>query len=360
MSSASTPFVWPTRLPIAQAPMIGCAAPLAIAVGEAGGLGALACASLSPAKVVEEAAKIRAATAAPFVLNFFCHAPAAPNETADARWRERLRRYYEEIGLDPASVAPAGGRAPFDAAMAEAVETVRPAVVSFHFGLPQAALLARVKATGARVFSSATTVAEARWLEARGVDAVIAQGVEAGGHRGMFLTADVATQQGLFALLPQVVDAVKVPVIAAGGIGDGRAVAAALELGASAVQLGTSYLLTPQAGRSAPHRAAVKRAREGAETALTNVLTGRPARGIVNRAMRELGPLAPDAPAFPTASAWLDPVRLAYEKAGRDDLSMLWAGEAAALAREEDAGETTRRLWAEAQEVMHATGRRNA
>ena len=352
MSLPPHAFAWPTPLPIAQAPMIGCVAPLVIAVGEAGGLGALACASFSPARIVEEAAKIRAATLAPFVLNFFCHTPAPPDAAVAARWRDRLARYYGEIGLDPAAVQPAGGRAPFDAAMAEAVETVRPAIVSFHFGLPEDRLLARVKATGAKVFSSATTLAEARWLEARGADAIIAQGVEAGGHRGMFLTSDVATQQGLFALLLQVADAVKVPVIAAGGIADGRGIAAALALGATAVQIGTGYLLTPEAGRPEIHRAALRAARDGAETALTNVLTGRAARGIVTRFMREMGPLAPDAPAFPTASAWLDPVRLAFEKAGRNDLSMLWAGEAVALTREEGAGETTRRLWVEAQDVM--------
>lgn len=352
MSLPPPAFAWPTPLPIAQAPMIGCLAPLVIAVAEAGGLGALACASFSPARIVEEAAKIRAATQAPFVLNFFCHTPAPPDAAVAARWRERLARYYGEIGLDPASVQPAGGRAPFDAAMAEAVETVRPAIVSFHFGLPEDRLLARVKATGAKVFSSATTLAEARWLEARGADAIIAQGVEAGGHRGMFLTSDVATQQGLFALLPQVADAVKVPVIAAGGVADGRGIAAALALGAAAVQIGTGYLLTPEAGRPEIHRAALRAARDGAETALTNVLTGRPARGIVTRFMREMGPLAPDAPAFPTASAWLDPVRLAFEKAGRNDLSMLWAGEAVALTREEGAGETTLRMWDETRRIL--------
>lgn len=347
-----TAFVWPTRLPIAQAPMIGCAAPLVAAVGEAGGLGALACASLTPARVVEEAAKIRALTAAPFVLNFFAHTPLAADEAVAARWRERLKPYYDEIGLDPASVEPAGGRAPFDAAMAEAVETVRPAIVSFHFGLPDEALLKRVKATGARVFSTATTVAEARWLDVRGVDAIIAQGAEAGGHRGMFLTDDVATQQGLIALLPQIVDAVKVPVIAAGGIADGRGIAAALALGATAVQIGTGYLLTPEAGRPEVHRAGLRTAREGAPTALTNVLTGRPARGMVTRIMRELGPLSSQAPVFPTASAWLDPVRLAFEKEGRDDLSMLWAGESAALAREEGAQALTKRMWDEAKAVI--------
>lgn len=355
--SGDNAFVWPTPVPIAQSPMIGCGAALVAAVGQAGGLGALACASFTPQRVIEEAEKIRAATRAPFVLNFFAHQPAPADEAVAARWRARLKPYYDEIGLDPETAQPAGGRAPFDADMAHAVETARPAIVSFHFGLPDERLLARVKATGARVFSTATTVEEARWLEAHGADAIIAQGVEAGGHRGMFLTRDVAAQQGLFALLPQVVDAVRVPVIAAGGVGDGRGIAAALALGAVAAQIGTGFLLTPEAGRPDIHKAAIRSVRESGgavETALTNVLTGRPARGIVTRLMRELGPMSPDAPAFPTASAWLDPVRLAFEAQGRNDLSMLWAGEAAVLAQEESAQAVTTRLWAQAQETMAA------
>lgn len=341
---------WLTRLPIAQSPMIGCMAPLAIAVGRAGGLGALACASMTPAQVIAEAGEVRAAFDGPFALNFFCHRPPAKDDAAQARWLDRLRPYYAEIGLDPASVTIGGGRAPFDAAMAEAVEEVRPAVVSFHFGLPERALLARVRATGAKIFSSATTVAEARWLEAEGADMVIAQGVEAGGHRGMFLTDEVATQPGLFALLPQVVDAVRIPVIAAGGVGDGRGIAAALAMGAVAVQLGTAYLLTPEAGRSEIHKAAMRAARDD-DTALTNIYTGRPARGIMTRLMREQGPLT-QAPAFPSASGWVQPVAAAFEKQGRADLSVLWAGQAAALAREEGAQALTARLWAQARSVF--------
>jgi nitronate monooxygenase len=340
-----------SEIPIIQAPMVGCGAGLAGAVSAAGGIGSLGCAALNAEQLRAEAAAIRTLTNAPFNVNFFCHTPPEFDAERQAGWVERLAPYYAEMGLDPATAGSGPGRAPFDAAMCEAVEAIRPAVVSFHFGLPEAGLLARVKAAGAQVWSSATTVAEARYLQAHGADAIIAQGAEAGGHRGMFLTDDPGAQPGLFALLPQVVDAVSVPVIAAGGIGDGRGIAAAFVLGASAVQIGTGYLLTPEAKRSALHRAAIARATDDA-TRLTNVFTGRPARGVMNRLMRELGPISPDAPAFPLATGAVDTVRLAYEKAGRDDMSLLWAGEAAAFACDEPAGDLTRRLWADAQKRL--------
>lgn len=339
--------VLPSRLPIIQAPMVGSLSPLAIAVGEAGGLGSLACAALGADQLREQILAIRAASSAPFNVNFFCHQTPEPNDEAESRWLERLAPYYRDAGLCPSDVKQTPGRAPFDDAMCQVVEEMRPAVVSFHFGLPQEALLARVRSTGAMILSSATTVEEARWLDARGVDAVIAQGAEAGGHRGMFLTDDIGAQPGLFALLPQVVDAVKVPVIAAGAIADGRGIAAAFALGASAVQLGTAYLLTPQAGRSVIHREAIRAGRDD-RTRLTNLYTGRPARGLLTRFMREQGPMNPDAPAFPRATSAVDPVRAVFEKAGRGDFSLLWSGEAAALAREEDAGALTRWLWDEA------------
>lgn len=337
----------PSKFPLIQAPMAGVQdARLAIAVCEAGGLGSLPCAMLTPTQLREQIATMRAATNAPFNVNFFCHAPPPADDAAEARWRETLAGYYIEKGLDIASIKGGPGRAPFDDAFCAVVEEVRPAVVSFHFGLPAAALVARVKAGGALVISSATTVEEARWLEAHGADAVIAQGREAGGHRGMFLSNDTDAQPGLFALLPQVRDAVRVPVIAAGAIADARGVAAAFALGADAVQIGTAYLRTTQALTSAVHRAALATARDDA-TRLTNLFTGRPARGLLNRLMREQGPLSNNAPSFPNATNAVVPLRAASEQAGSGDFSPLWAGEAAALAHEVDATELTRELWAQ-------------
>jgi nitronate monooxygenase len=254
-----------------------------------------------------------------------------------------LAPYYVECGLDPAAPAPSSARAPFDDAYCAIVEAYRPEVVSFHFGLPRPELLARVKATGAKVISSATTVAEARWLDAQGVDAVIAMGWEAGGHRGSFLTQDMAAQVGTMALVPQIVDAVSVPVIAAGGIGDRRGVRAAFALGASAVQVGTAYLLTPEARITPFHREALRKARDDG-SALTNVFTGRPARSLYNRLMREVGPLSAAAPPFPTAAGALVPLRAVTEPQGRADFSSLWSGQAAALVREMTSASLTRYL----------------
>jgi nitronate monooxygenase len=338
----------PSSLPIVQAPMAGAQGPaLAIAVCEAGGLGSLPCAMLTPAQLREQIGEMRAHTAAPFNVNFFCHAQPVADDGAHARWLAALAPYYAEAGLDLDAVAPGAGRNPFDPAMCEVLEETKPAVVSFHFGLPDDALFDRVRRTGALILSSATTVAEARWLEGRGVDAIIAQGREAGGHRGMFLSRDVDAQPGLFALLPQVVDAVRKPVIAAGAIADGRGVAAAFALGAAAVQVGTAYLRTPQSAISQLHRAALAGATDEG-TRLTNLYTGRPARGLVTRLMSELGPMSDAAPAFPLATAAIAPLRAAHEKAGSCAFSPLWSGEAGALAREEDAGALTRRLWDEA------------
>ena len=316
---------------------------LAVAVCEAGGLGALPCAMLAPEAIRTEVAAIRAGTDRPFNLNFFCHQPPTPDEAREAAWRATLAPYYREFGLDPAAIPAGPGRAPFSAVLAELVEELRPPVVSFHFGLPEPALLARVKATGARVLSSATTVDEARWLEARGVDAVIAQGLEAGGHRGMFLSADVTTQLGTLALVPQIVAAVRVPVIAAGGIADARGVAAARALGAAGVQVGSAYLQCPEATTSAVHRAALASDAAG-HTALTHLFSGRPARAIVNRLMRELGPLGGEPPAFPLATGAIAPLRAAAEAAGSVDFSPLWCSQNAGGCRAVPAAEITHGL----------------
>lgn len=334
-----------TALPLVQAPMAGVQAhALAAAVSHAGGLGSLPTATLTAEGMRAELSALRAATDAPFNLNFFCHAPPAA-DAREARWREMLAPYYREYGIDPAHVPSGPGRQPFDAALADIAEPFRPAVVSFHFGLPAPELLARVRGWGSKILASATSVEEARWLEARGVDAVIAQGLEAGGHRGHFLTPDldVATHAGTFALLPQVVAAVRKPVIAAGGIADAQGVAAAFALGAAGVQIGTAYLLCDEAQTSALHRAALA-SDAAATTALTNVFTGRPARGIVNRVMRELGPMRADAPAFPLATAAIAPLRARAEAAGRSDFSPLWAGQNTRGCRAVGAGVLTREL----------------
>lgn len=332
------------ELPIVQAPMAGAGlADLAVAVAEAGGLGSLPCALLSPDQLRTQFGVIRQRTPRPINVNFFCHRPPEPDAAREATWRRRLEPYYREFGLDPDAPVPASNRAPFDDEFCALIEELRPEVVSFHFGLPERRLLDRVLATGAKVLSSATTVDEARWLEAEGCHAIIAQGAEAGGHRGMFRTEDVASQVGTLSLVPQVVDAVRVPVIAAGGIADGRGIAAAFMLGASAVQIGTAYLFCPESTIADPHRRALATAASH-ETALTNVFTGRPARGIVNRVARELGPISPEAPAFPLAGGALAPLRAATEPSGSGEFMSLWSGQSAGLCREIPADELTRQL----------------
>ncbi len=341
------------RYPILLAPMAGPGTPeLAIAVSEAGGLGSLPCAMLSLEQIKAQVQIIQQRTR-PINLNFFCHTPPEANPEREARWKGSLEPYYRELGLDPKAPVMAPFRAPFSESHCDLLEALKPAAASFHCGLPEERLLARVKAAGCKVLSSATTVAEARWLEERGADAIIAQGSEAGGHRGMFLSEDISAQPGTMALVPQVVDAVKVPVIAAGGIGDARGIVAAFALGASAVQIGTAYLFCPEAKVPPPHARALRQARD-ADTALTNVFTGRPARGIVNRAMRELGPISGKAPAFPLAAKPLAPLRAKAEADGSGDFSPLWAGQAAALGRAMPAAELTRNLAEEALDLARS------
>ncbi|HLA21274.1 MAG TPA: nitronate monooxygenase [Pseudolabrys sp.] len=353
--------MWPDRRllelfgiehPIVLAPMAGAMdTDLAIAVAQAGGLASLPMAMLDAAKMRAQVATFRAATTKPINLNFFAHTPPVPNNAREHAWREKLKPYYVEFGIDPAAPVPSTNRTPFNAELCAAVEELKPEVVSFHFGMPEPALLARVQAAGCIVMSSATTVAEARWLEANGCDAVIAQGYEAGGHRGMFLTDELATQVGTFALLPQIVDAVRVPVIAAGGVSDARGIAAALALGAAAVQIGSAFLFCPESKILPPHRAALKQARDDA-TALTNVMTGRAARGFINRAMRELGPISDIAPEFPLAGGALAPLHAKAQAQGSGEFSAMWAGQAASLGREMPARELTAKLATETQALL--------
>lgn len=331
-------------LPIVQAPMAGVQdSALAIAVSDAGGLGSLPCAMLDSAGIRRELAAIQARTARPFNVNFFCHPSPEFSAERDARWREVLAPYYAELGIEQDSAPRGPGRLPFDAHALAVLREFKPPVVSFHFGLPAAELLVPLREWGAKILSSATTVDEARWLEARGVDAIIAQGLEAGGHRGLFLTDDLNTQAGTMALVPQIARAVKVPVIAAGGIADADGVRAAMALGAAGVQVGTAYLLCPEATTSAIHRAALRTDRARL-TAVTNVFTGRSARGIMNRIIRDIGPINPSAPAFPLAAAAMAPLRARAESQGSGDFSPLWTGQNASTCREIPAAVLTREL----------------
>jgi len=354
--------MWPDRtlldifavdVPIFQAPMAGASdAELAIAVAKAGGLGALPAGMLDGEQIRAQVEQFRtAATDRPLNLNFLAHRMPLPNNAREHAWRERLKPYYLEFGIDPAAPVATASRRPFDATACAIVEELKPAVVSFHYGLPEKDLVARVKAAGCKVICSATTVEEARFLEANGCDAIIVQGLEAGGHRGMFLSTDLATQVGLFALLPQVVDAVQVPVIATGGIADARTMAAALTLGAAAVQVGTAFLFCPEVKILPPHRAALRTARDDS-TIITNVFSGRPARGLVNRAIRELGPISDIVPEFPLASGALAPLHAKAQAQGSGDFSPMFAGQAAALGHELPAGQLVRKLAVEALDLL--------
>lgn len=338
-----------TETPIIQAPMAGAGGvELCIAAIEGGALGSLPCAMLSPDEVRQQVGAVRARTAQPFALNFFCH--VMPEGVDERPWRRLLQPYYDEFSVEGGN----GGalRLPFDHEMCLVVEELRPAVVSFHFGLPLERLLGRVKASGAIIIGNATTLEEATWLAQRGVDGIIAQGFEAGGHAGRFLQSDPAEALGLFALVPQIVNCVDVPVIAAGAIAEGRAIAAAFMLGASAVQLGTAYLHTPQAQISKAHR---DRLGDG-HTVFTNLMTGGLARGLHGRLVDELGPVRPEVPPYPVASSALAPIRTAAERDGEFGFGPMWAGQAAPLGKPEDAAELTRRLASEALALLCPEG----
>jgi len=340
-------------LPIIQSPMAGAQDHrLAIAVSKAGGLGSLPCAMLSTSDIESELSKFRLGSNGPVNLNFFCHKPTPTDASRDQAWKQRMAMFYTEYGIDINAPIATVARNPFNEDTCQLVETFKPEVVSFHFGLPEKQLVARVKAAGCIVLASATTVEEAVWLEANGCDAIIAQGVEAGGHRGMFLSDNIATQPGLFALLPQVADAVSLPIIAAGAIADGRGIAAASALGASAVQMGTAYLLTNESLVSDLHRDALLDGSDN-KTALTNVFSGKPARSLCNRVMNECGPMSDVAPAFPTAGAALAPLKAAAEKTGSADFSSLWSGQAAKLSLSGDAETLTKNLFKNS--LLHST-----
>jgi nitronate monooxygenase len=357
--------MWPDRriidllgieYPILLAPMGGAMDwELGSAFAAAGGLGSLPCVMISADTAREHVRKFRERTDKPFNLGFFTHKPPVPDNAREAAWRDRLAPYYREFGLDPNMSIPSPQRAPFNDEFCDMVVEVKPKVSSFHFGMPEARLLRRVKDAGCIVICSATTVTEARDLEAKGADIIVAQGAEAGGHRGMFLTDDPFSQTGTLALVPLIVDAVKVPVLAAGGIMDGRGIAAAFALGAAGVQLGTAFLHCPESKISRPHRAALKTALPE-DTTLTNVPTGRLARSIRNRIVREQGPVASEHPQFPLPANALAPLRAKGEEKGSGDFSPLWSGAATALGRAMPAGDLLRLLVQETESRLRAIG----
>ena len=332
------------ELPIIQAPLAGVQdSALTVAVSNAGGLGSLPCAMLGLDALHDQLAAIKARTDKPFNVNFFCHTPPTPSAEREAAWRSALSMYYEEYDIDAEAIPVGPGREPFSFEAVEVLEEFEPAVISFQFGLPSAALLARVKAWGPKILSSATTVAEARWLEERGVDAIVAQGLEAGGHRSMFLSDDLTTQIGTCTLVPQIAQAVNLPVIGAGGIADAKSVAATMAIGAIGAQIGTAYMLCPEATTSAVHRTALK-SEAAQHTVLTNLFTGRPARGIVNRIMKELGPISTATAEFPFATAAIAPLREKAEASGSGAFSPLWCGENSVGCKDIPAAQLTEEL----------------
>jgi len=337
-------MIFNTQYPLVQAPMAGVqTSALCIAVSNAGGLGSLPCAMLTASQLRTELLAIQEGTKRPYNVNFFAHTPPEIDAARNLKWKNALAPYYSEMGLNIEEFPSGQGRTPFNAESAELLEEFKPPYVSFHFGLPKPELLKRVKAMGAQIISSATTVDEALWLQAQGCDFIIAQGLEAGGHRGHFLNHDLNLQMGTFALLPQIVRAVNVPVIAAGGIASSKGVTAAMALGAGAVQVGTAYLLAPECSTSAIHRKALQ-SEAARHTALTNLFSGRPARGIVNRVMRELGALSEFPPEFPLATPGIAPLRAKAESMGSGDFSPLWAGQNASECKNASAAMITHEL----------------
>lgn len=332
------------QIPIIQAPMAGSSSTaMAVAVTEAGGLGSLACATLGAAELRSEIETLREKTSGPINVNFFAHDGPPASEARNLDWLRRLSRYFEELDISPPTELGKGPVRPFDAEHCRVVEELRPKLVSFHFGLPSLDLVDRLRSADIRVVSSATSVEEAVWLAERGCDAVIAQGYEAGGHRGSFLPGDPSSALGVFSLVPQIADAVDVPVIAAGGIADGRGMAAAFALGASAIQVGTAFLYTDEAHVS-PIAARTLRSNAAHRTAITNVFSGRPARCVVNRAVEELGPMSSEAPEFPLGFSAIGPLRVAAEARDLRDFSAHYCGQSAALCESTSAAKLLRRL----------------
>lgn len=363
--TAPRPIQWPDtplagRLgldwPILQAPMAGSTTPeLAAAVGAAGGLGALGCATQSVDASHAQITGFRRQSNRGLNVNFFCHKRPENITEGSETARARLAPYYEEAGLGDVPEATEPFK-PFGLDHLALVAELKPEIISFHFGVPEAALFDAVRETGAFIISTATTVAEARHLEDRGVDAIIAQGIEAGGHRGYFLESSLSQHSGLMSLLPQVVDAVDVPVIAAGGIADGRGIAAAMMLGAQAVQIGTAFLRCPEAATPETHKARLRAAAE-ASTRLTRLFSGRPARGVVNGMMTDLADVDDAAAPYPTQTALVAPLARALPEDRRADVSSIWAGQSVAMGRDLPARDVMTGLAREADALLRPMAR---
>jgi nitronate monooxygenase len=342
--------------PIVQAPMAGgmTTPALVAAVSNAGGLGSFAAATVAPEAIRAQVGAIRAATDKPFAVNLFVLPPTQAKDSEVAFANALLARYRLEVGIDNNGAQPAKWAEDFEAQF-ETVLDLAPPVFSSTFGAIGTRKTAALKARGVYVVGTATNVAEAKLLEEQGVDAILAQGGEAGGHRGTFLGRFEDSLTGTLVLVPQIVDAVKVPVIAAGGIMDGRGLAACLALGASAAAMGTAFLLAEQAGTHALHRAAIESA-DDTKTAVTRAFSGRPARGLRNRYIEEMAPHAAEMPAYPVTNALTGPLRAAAAEQGKPDLMSMWAGQGAALARSGDAGDLVRKTAAAAQEILEKLG----
>jgi nitronate monooxygenase len=328
-------------VPVVQAPMAQIStAELVVAVARAGALGSLGTAVLAPEAIEGQVRAVRAAGELPFALNFFCHAPPSLDDPRFAPMAARLAPYRRELGLpDPSGLAPPPP--PFDARTLDLLLALRPPAASFHFGLPDARALAAIRAARIFVLATATSVEEARILEARGADAIVAQGVEAGGHQGTF--TDAGGGLATLELVPRVAAAVALPVIAAGGIMDGRDVAAALRLGASAAQLGTAFLGCPEAQLDPLYRRTLGEP-AAARTRLTTLFSGRPARAIVNRLLDELADLEGQTPAFPLQRQLVAGLAQAAASRGSAEFLAMWAGTGAARLRRMPAAELVQTL----------------
>ena len=319
--------------PIIQAPMASFAtAELAIAVSNSGGLGSLGCSRDTPQSLEALASEVRAGTNRPFNLNFFAHREPAPSAARCDQVARFLAPHYHEQGIEPVSAPVQSPIAPFGDEVLAALLRIQPAVVSFHFGLPQEAAVRALRDAGCLIVSSATTVTEAKALVANGVDAVVAQGWEAGGHRGAFSAEAEDVGVGTLALVPQIVDAVPVPVIAAGGIGDARGVAAAFMLGASAVQMGTAFLSCPEARVTDVHRRAIAGARDD-DTCLSRGFSGRPARVKANHYTRLMAEYESELPDYPLMYPFSAPLVQRSAERGEEDWNCLFYGQAASLNR---------------------------